>query len=292
MTRFSFELSFISGKQLLVETLRKRLGNQEKVRTSWETRENTKKKIQKTEYQARDTKRATAFMEQKTDNKSGDGGGNRVLTLADVFFFKNKKRVLRRKIVHNITSFASVHQTFRLLLTCKEMLSAEEKIFQFYPPPTVSDMTKGDGLKMYHLMVRTPNSRWLEWLATSQVKELKLPTSVTNEEMSIIFVRDGRFSELQSLKLWGCYNITHASLANVVRRCPNLQSLDLGDCYHINDASVLVVARGCSNLQSLDLRWCQNITDASLGEVARRCSNLQSLNLKGITTSPTPVCLK
>ena len=219
-------------------------------------------------------------MEQKTDNKDGDGGGNRGLTLADIFFFKNKRRVLRsRKIVHNITSFASVHQTFRLLLTCKEMLSAEEKIFQFYPPPIVSDMTKGDGLKMYHLMVRTPNSRWLEWLATSQMKELKLPTSVTNEELSIIFVRDGRFSELQSLNLWGCYNITHASLANVVRRCPNLQSLGLGDCYQINDASVLVVARGCSNLQSLDLRWCQNITDASLGEVARRCSNLQSLNL-------------
>ena len=228
-------------------------------------------------------------MEQKTktDNKGGDGGENRGLTLADVFFFKNK-RVLRKKIVHNIACFASVHQTF--------LVAAEEKIKIFqgstkficfffircqgYQLPTVCDMTKSNELKMYRLMVRTSNSRWLKWVATSQVKELKLPTSITNEEMLIMFGGgEGKFSELQSLNLWGCYKITGASLAEVGRRCPNLQSLDLGDCYHINDASVMEVARGFSNLQTLDLRWCSNITDTSLGEVGRRCSNLQSLNL-------------
>ena len=117
-------------------------------------------------------------MEQKTENSRG-------LTLTGVFF--NRRRVLRSKIVHSITSFASVHQMFRLLLTCKEMLAEEEKIFQGHPLPTVCDMTKGNGLKMYRLMVRTPNSRWLEWLSTLRVKELELPKSMTNEEVQRLF---------------------------------------------------------------------------------------------------------
>ena len=219
-------------------------------------------------------------MEQKTDNKDGDGGGNRGLTLTDIFFFKNKKRVLRRKIVHNITSFASVHQTFRLLLTCKEMVAAEEKIFQGYQLPMVCDMGGDDGSKLYCLMTRTPNSRWLEWLGTSGVKELQLPTRMENEEMLIMFGdSEGRFSELQSLNLWGCKNITDASLLKVVKQCSNLQSLDLTGCENITDASLAKVGRGCSNLLLLNLSYCQNITDASLSEVGRGCSNLQTLNL-------------
>ena len=43
-------------------------------------------------------------------------------------------------------------------------------------------------------MVRTPNSRWVKWLDTSEVEELKLPTSVTDEEMLIMFDAAGELS--------------------------------------------------------------------------------------------------
>ena len=224
-------------------------------------------------------------MEQKTNNKSaygrGDSGDNKVLTLIDVFFIKTKsKSTLRNKIVRNIASFALVPATFRLLLTCKEMLVAEEKIFQGLQLPTICDMRRGDGLKMYHLMVSTPNSRWLIWLATSKVKSLLLPRSVTDEEMLIMFGGVGRFSELQTLNLSCCRNITDASLTRVARGWSNLHSLNLAGCSRITDASLTRVARGCPNLQSLNLDSCRNITDASLGEVAFGCLNLQSLVLR------------
>jgi len=282
-------------------------------------------------------------MEQKTSN-----GG---VTLADVFFNKNKRN-LRTKIVRTIAYFASVHQTFRLLLTCKEMLAAEEKIFQGYSLPTVCNMKRSDGLKMYRLMVGTHvaplwvqdiastkcqlcsqsftffvrrhhcrncgflvcndcslnrariptetkavrvcdpclvqmkhgggvESRWLMWLATSKVKELMLPTCMTEAEMLIVF-GGGRFSGLRTLDLYGGVGdspITDASLTEVGRRCSNLQSLDLTFCENIIDTGLAEVARGCPNLHNLNLGWCRNITEASLVEVGRRCSNLQSLDL-------------
>ena len=122
-------------------------------------------------------------MEQKTQSKSdgGNSSGNTGLTIVDVFYKKNKKS-LRKNIVHNIANFAFVLPTFHLLSTCKEMLSVEEKIFPGgYQLSTVSDsMSKGNGLQMYCLMVKTPNSRWLEWLVdVSKVKELTLPTSAS-----------------------------------------------------------------------------------------------------------------
>ena len=87
-------------------------------------------------------------MEQKTQSKSdgGSSSGNTGLTMVDVFFYKNKK-TLRTNIVQNIASFAFVLPTFHLLSTCKEMLSAEEKIFPggYQLPTCVENMSKGNG---------------------------------------------------------------------------------------------------------------------------------------------------
>ena len=192
------------------------------------------------------------------------------------------------------------------------MLAAKEEIFHGYRLPTVCDMTsysQYEGFKMYRLMVRSPNSCWLEWLATTGVKELKLPMSMTDEEMLIMFGATGaavteplmgggggggggggkggegeggkRFSKLRTLNLRGCENITDARVSEVARRCSNLQTLNLTCCKNITDASVMEVARRCSNLHTLNLKECENITDASVLEVARRCSNLQTLTLLG-----------
>ena len=131
-------------------------------------------------------------------------------------------------------------QTSRLLITCKELYTAEKVVLQKLPK--VCDMTSGHGLKMFRLMVGVPNSRWIEWLNTSGVEELKLPAdykqfprSVTDEEMLIMFGGE---------------------------RLSNLQSLDLRYCKNITDASVMEVARQCSNLQTLNLEGCRNITSA------------------------------
>ena len=97
-------------------------------------------------------------------------------------------------IARNLVSFASVPPTFRLLLTCKELHGAAMDIFSNYKLPVVCDMSHewwhlGGSVefKLYRAMVGTLNSRWLMWLDTSEVEELQLPPSVTDENLLIMF---------------------------------------------------------------------------------------------------------
>ena len=196
-------------------------------------------------------------MEQKTDDEGGGGSGS-APTLAPILANALLKET---GIARNLISFTSVPQTFRLLLTCKELHGASMDVFSNHKLPMVCYMNGvGNGFKMYRAMVGL-NSRWLEWFDTSGVEVLSLGESVTDEEMSVMF-GGKRFSELQTLNLSRCGDITDASVLEVARQCANLQKLYLAFSRKITDASVLEVARRCSNLQSLDLRWCDNITAA------------------------------
>ena len=220
---------------------------------------------------------------QKTDDEGEGGSGSAVtlaLTLANALL---KETGIARSLI----PFTSVPQTYRLMMTCKELHAEGEKVFDHQKLPKVCDMRReGNEFKLYRAMVGTLNSRWLEWFDTSGVEELKLPMmlpfyqkmSVTDEEMLIMF-GGKRFSELRTLNLRGCFNITDTSVLEVARRCSNLQSLILRGCSNITNTSVLEVARRCLNLQTLNLWECRNIFDASVLEVARGCSNLQILDL-------------
>ena len=208
----------------------------------------------------------------------GGGGGSAPPTLV-------KALLKEAAFLRNLVEMTSVPLTFLLLTTCKELHAAEKDVFEKHKLPVVCDMRassygrQSDKFKLYRAMVGTPNSRWLKWLDTSEVAELKLTRNVTDEEMLIMFSGE-KFSNLRTLNLYECWNITDASVLEVARRCSSLQTLNLYECTSITDASLLEVARRCSNIQWLDLTDCSNITDASVMEVARRCSNLQTLSLR------------
>ena len=149
---------------------------------------------------------------QKMDHESGGGGGGSgsVQTMLGHVFLREKG------LIFNLVSFTSVPQTSRLLTTCTELYTAEKVVLQKLPK--VCDMSSsrwgedGNEFKLYGaIVVRAPNSRWLGWLDTSGVEELKLPQRVTDEEMLIMFGGE-RFSELQSLILLNCSKITDASV--------------------------------------------------------------------------------
>ena len=108
---------------------------------------------------------------QKTDDEGGEPGSSSApLTLG-------KALLKETGFLRNLVEMTSVSQTFRLLMTCKELLAAEEEVFDKHKLPVVCDMRRGCmEFKLYRAMVGTPNSRWLKWLDTSGVEELKLPS--------------------------------------------------------------------------------------------------------------------
>ena len=193
-----------------------------------------------------------------------------------------------------------------LMASCKAFES-DKKLTLWTAPAT---WTEQDHVETLLKVMAESDTRWKQWINTSEVTALtlrdvddmwmtsvfarvvtkgKFPklTSLTLQSSSVttltVLDEDSVWSELQSLNLGRCSNITDACVSEVARGCPNLQSLDLTYCRNITDASVSEVARRCSKLQTLNLgnnlRRCRNITDASVSEVARRCSNLQTLIL-------------
>ena len=116
---------------------------------------------------------------QKTDHEGGSGGGGGSASTTPLV-----KTLLKEKgIIRKIVEITSVSQTLRLLMTCKELLAAEKDVFENHKLPVVCDMRRGcNEFKLYRAMVGTPNSRWVKWLDTSEVEELSLPTSMTDEE--------------------------------------------------------------------------------------------------------------
>lgn len=89
----------------------------------------------------------------------------------------------------------------------------------------------------------------------------------------------------------GCYNLHKLILAEcdlyddsiivLAKHCPKLHFLRLDDCSDITDVSIISLADGCCNLHTLDLFRCTNITDDSIFRLAEKCLKLNSLVLSG-----------
>lgn len=201
-------------------------------------------------------------------------------------------------IIRSIVSFTSVTQTLRLLATSQNFHMVDHAdVFRNYKLPAVCHMNRAcDGFKLYRAMVRKPNSQWLEWLDTSGVKELRMPRTITDKEMLIMF-DDKRFSNLQTLNLEYCTCITGASLARV---STNLQILNMSWCRNIGLSKVKFpnlislklnnysskyfrtdLGTVWSTLKLLDLSNCNGIHDNTMSKIAKRCSNLELLDLRG-----------
>ncbi|KAK1432358.1 hypothetical protein QVD17_09254 [Tagetes erecta] len=82
-------------------------------------------------------------------------------------------------------------------------------------------------------------------------------------------------SQLQSLNLGWCENVSDAGVMSLAYGCPDLHALDLCGCVLITDESVIALANKCLNLQSLGLYYCQNITDRAIYALAHSRSRRQ-----------------
>ncbi|KAI5597470.1 hypothetical protein POPTR_002G074700v4 [Populus trichocarpa] len=86
--------------------------------------------------------------------------------------------------------------------------------------------------------------------------------------------------KLKILNLCGCVNgATDRALQAIGRNCSQLQSLNLGWCENVSDVGVMSLAYGCPDIRTLDLCGCVCITDDSVIALANRCPHLRSLCL-------------
>jgi F-box/leucine-rich repeat protein 2/20 len=104
--------------------------------------------------------------------------------------------------------------------------------------------------------------------------ELRNNTNIIN---GIRKVAEG-CSNLLSLNLQGCFNVTDANIICLAESCPNLHTLNLQKCFKISDTSITKLAKECHYSHSLSLLGCGGITDASIDRVADCCPHLKILD--------------
>ena len=80
---------------------------------------------------------------------------------------------------------------------------------------------------------------------------------------------------LKSVALWLWKRfIDDAVVAALASKCTNLTSLKLSCCCDITYVAMVAVAKGCRQLTSLDLSYNDGITDAAVEAVAKGCKQL------------------
>lgn len=98
---------------------------------------------------------------------------------------------------------------------------------------------------------------------------------ITDESIKAVAEKHG--DSLQCLEVFGCFNISSASIYALAEHCKNLKKLNLGQCHKVNNVALTVIAQNMKHLESLDIRGCKQVRDSSLKEIITNCNKLTSL---------------
>lgn len=96
-----------------------------------------------------------------------------------------------------------------------------------------------------------------------------------------------RCSELITLNLGLCLNISAEGIIHIGACCSNLQELDLYRSVGIRDAGLEAIANGCPRLRSINLSYCINVTDYAMKSLSRlkKLHNLEVRGCPGISSA-------
>ncbi|GLJ15214.1 hypothetical protein SUGI_0248700 [Cryptomeria japonica] len=96
-----------------------------------------------------------------------------------------------------------------------------------------------------------------------------------------------RCSELTTLKLGFCPNISDEGIIHIGARCSNLQELDLYRSTGVGDAGIAVISNSCPGLKSINLSYCTHVSDDSLKSISQlhKLHNLEIRGCSGISST-------
>lgn len=103
----------------------------------------------------------------------------------------------------------------------------------------------------------------------------------TDQSLSSLF---NNCSNLKTVCLKRCTQLSDGSLAKLSDHCKGLVCLNLDYCTRITDDGIILIAQRFPRLIELSLRYC-NVTDKSLKVIGQNCVDVNILNLRGCHVS-------
>lgn len=89
------------------------------------------------------------------------------------------------------------------------------------------------------------------------------------------------FSELKSLNLARCQQISSDGIEAFLPRCPSLEIINLSECHNITDRAIGAITMQAKRLTHLYIERCIHLTDCSLDYIALNCKRLKYLDVRG-----------
>ena len=133
-----------------------------------------------------------------------------------------------------IAQHLGIDQTTQLMTTCTDIYN--EDLVLYWAPKQWTN--HNDVRKLIRAMVLM-SPRWRTWICTSKVEKITLgvpsvddgsgKANVVSDECLRFIAQSGKFPRLKSVDLWGCTQITGASVIDIARACPLLTTINLGD---------------------------------------------------------------
>ncbi|KAK9292319.1 hypothetical protein L1049_020285 [Liquidambar formosana] len=121
----------------------------------------------------------------------------------------------------------------------------------------------------------------LEWLGSCclQLEELDLTDCCGVNDRGLNYL--SRCSELLSLKLGLCANISDKGLSYIASNCSKIRELDLYCSTGIGDDGLAALSSGCKKLKMLNLSYCNEVSDTGM-EYISQLEELSDLELRGL----------
>ncbi|XP_013397291.1 uncharacterized protein LOC106164051 [Lingula anatina] len=100
---------------------------------------------------------------------------------------------------------------------------------------------------------------------------------ITDDSIDMLATKHGK--SLETLEVFGCYNVTPMGMEILAEHCKGLKSLNVGQCHRLSDACIVQLSESLSQIRTLDLRGLKQIKDNCIRKIVRKCPHLNTLVL-------------
>lgn len=150
---------------------------------------------------------------------------------------------------------------------------AIQKLCDFFPSITnlnLERLKSVDSNTLIAISKKLPNLRVLNLIGCTEVKDNGIRSILAN------------CGQLEKLILKLILGLTDTAFVGTILST-NIKTLDLQGCVDITDKTIITFAPNCLNLKRLDLRECKNLSDNSLISLSdNNCEQLDLIEIRGL----------
>ena len=119
----------------------------------------------------------------------------------------------------------------------------------------------------------------LSWMKKRKLRLLHIVLTGSTSDSEIAEHGQEVLSELLTLCIYCCQNITNIGVASMLQCCTKLRKLELEQCYQLTPFALRDVRP--SALKELNIVDCTSLDDATFTELVVNCPNLETINITG-----------